>query len=152
MVFEKPDWDFRRRNFDTDVKLATAKMGQALDATDTNRDRFKAAGGKLIQVHGWSDAARRPPLQSNFMKRWPRRWAACRRRSRSIGYSWPPACNIAAAALVRTPSVVRLACRPMHDAAHDVFNAVSAVETASVLAVNVLLRHRRQSAFAARRA
>jgi Tannase and feruloyl esterase len=44
------------------------------------------------------------------------------------------------------------ACRPMHDAAHDVFNAVSAVETASVLAVNVLLRHRRQSAFAARRA
>ena len=63
MVFEKPDWDFRRMNFDTDVKLATAKTGQALDATDTNLDRFKAAGGKLIQVHGWSDAAL-PPAAS----------------------------------------------------------------------------------------
>ena len=63
MVFEKPDWDFRRMNFDTDVKLATAKTGEALDATDTNLDQFKAAGGKLIHVHGWSDAAL-PPAAS----------------------------------------------------------------------------------------
>jgi feruloyl esterase len=60
MVFEKPDWDFRGMNFDADVKFAAAKTGQALDATDTNLDRFKAAGGRLIQVHGWSDAALPP--------------------------------------------------------------------------------------------
>ena len=63
MVLEKPDWDFRGMNFDADVKFAAAKTGQTLDATDTNLDRFKAAGGRLIQVHGWSDAAL-PPAAS----------------------------------------------------------------------------------------
>ena len=113
-------------NFDTDVKLAAAKTGQALDATGTNLDRFKAAGGRLIQVHGWSDAALPPAAQSSIMKRWPRRWAACRRRSRSIGYSWPPVCNIAALALVRTRSVVPFGLEaPTHDAAHDVVAALA---------------------------
>jgi Tannase and feruloyl esterase len=66
MVFEKPDWDFRRINFDADVQLATAKTGQALDATDTNLERFKAAGGRLIQVHGWSDAALPPSVSIQY--------------------------------------------------------------------------------------
>lgn len=57
MVFENPDWDFRRLNFDSDLKLAEAKTGQALDATETDLNRFKAAGGRLIQIHGWYDAA-----------------------------------------------------------------------------------------------
>ena len=66
MVFEKPDWDFRSINFDTDVELATAKTGQALNATDTNLERFKAAGGRLIQVHGWSDAALPPSVSIQY--------------------------------------------------------------------------------------
>ena len=60
MVFEKPDWDFRRLNFDSDLKFAEAKTGRALDASDPDLARFKAAGGKLIQVHGWADAALSP--------------------------------------------------------------------------------------------
>ncbi len=46
MVFEKPDWDFRRMNFDTDVKLAAAKTGQALDATDANLESIQGGGRK----------------------------------------------------------------------------------------------------------
>ena len=111
MVFEKPDWDFRSINFDTDVELATAKTGQALNATDTNLERFKAAGGRLIQVHGWSDAALPPSVRSSIMKRWRRSRAACRKLSRSIGCLWPPACSIAAVALVRTRSAARLVFR-----------------------------------------
>ena len=57
MVFEKPDWDFRTLNFDADLKLAEAKTAEALNATDPDLGRFKAAGGKLIQYHGWYDPA-----------------------------------------------------------------------------------------------
>ena len=57
MVFEKPDWDFRTLNFDVDMKFAEAKTGEALNASDPDLARFEAAGGKLIQYHGWYDAA-----------------------------------------------------------------------------------------------
>ena len=46
MVFEKPDWDFRSINFDTDIKLAAAKTAQALDATDTNLGSVQGGGRK----------------------------------------------------------------------------------------------------------
>jgi hypothetical protein len=62
MVFARPDWDFKHIDFDTDTKLAAEKTAQALDATDINLDRFRAAGGRLIQVHGWSDAALPPAV------------------------------------------------------------------------------------------
>jgi hypothetical protein len=57
MVFGKPDWDIRSMNFDNDLKLAVAKTAQTVDATDPDLGRFKAAGGKLIQYHGWYDSA-----------------------------------------------------------------------------------------------
>jgi Tannase and feruloyl esterase len=104
MVFEKPDWDFRRMNFDTDVKLATAKMGQALDATDTNLDRFKASGGKLIQVHGWSDTALPPAASIQY-------YEAVAAKMGGVPQTQSFYRLFMAAALVRTPSVVRLACR-----------------------------------------
>jgi feruloyl esterase len=63
MVFENPQWDPKSFNFDTDVKLMDDKLGDPLNSMDTNLRAFKAHGGKLIQYHGWSDAAI-PPLGS----------------------------------------------------------------------------------------
>jgi len=63
MVFENPKWDFRTMNFDTDVKLTDDKLASVLNSTDANLRQFKARGGKLIQYHGWGDAAI-PPQDS----------------------------------------------------------------------------------------
>jgi hypothetical protein len=57
MVFEDPKWDPKSFNFDTDLKLTDDKFGADLNSMDPNLSAFKARGGKLIQYHGWSDAA-----------------------------------------------------------------------------------------------
>lgn len=57
MVFENPKWDFHTLNFDSDVKLTDDKLASILNSTDPNLRPFKARGGKLIQYHGWGDAA-----------------------------------------------------------------------------------------------
>jgi feruloyl esterase len=56
-VFEDPKWDFRRLNFDTDVKFGDDKVGSMLNSTSPDLRSFRAEGGKLIQYHGWGDAA-----------------------------------------------------------------------------------------------
>ncbi|HVN20623.1 MAG TPA: tannase/feruloyl esterase family alpha/beta hydrolase [Dongiaceae bacterium] len=56
-VYEKPDWDFKDLNVDTDLKAANEKTAQALNATDPDLKAFKARGGKLILYHGWNDPA-----------------------------------------------------------------------------------------------
>jgi feruloyl esterase len=63
MVFENPKWDFHTLNFDSDVKLTDDKLASILNSTDPNLRPFKALGGKLIQYHGWGDAAI-PPQDS----------------------------------------------------------------------------------------
>ena len=63
MVFENPQWNPKSFNFDSDMKLTDDKFGDILNSMDTNLRAFKAHGGKLIQYHGWSDAAI-PPLGS----------------------------------------------------------------------------------------
>jgi hypothetical protein len=65
MVFENPKWDSKSFNFDTDVKLTDDKFGADLNSMDPNLRAFKARGGKLIQYHGWSDAA--IPAQSSII-------------------------------------------------------------------------------------
>jgi feruloyl esterase len=59
-VFEDPNWDFRTLNFDTDVAVAAEKAGTVLNATNPDLRSFRAHGGKLIQYHGWADAAIAP--------------------------------------------------------------------------------------------
>ena len=56
-VFEDPTWDFRTLDFDRDVAFGDAKAGSILNATSPDLRSFRAAGGKLIQYHGWGDAA-----------------------------------------------------------------------------------------------
>ena len=51
------------KNLDDLLKVADEKTGQTLNAIDPDLSAFRAAGGKLIQYHGWTDAAI-PPFSS----------------------------------------------------------------------------------------
>jgi feruloyl esterase len=57
VVFEDPKWDFRGFDFDRDVRFGDAKVGAVLNATSPDLRSFRAEGGKLLQYHGWGDAA-----------------------------------------------------------------------------------------------
>jgi hypothetical protein len=56
-VFEDPKWDFRTLDFDRDIAIGDVKAGSVLNATNPDLRSFRAGGGKLIQYHGWGDAA-----------------------------------------------------------------------------------------------
>lgn len=56
-IFEQLDWDFSTLDFDQDVAFGDAKAGPVLNATNPDLRSFRANGGKLIQYHGWGDAA-----------------------------------------------------------------------------------------------
>ncbi len=72
MVFDNPDWDFRTfkfeapKGFDNDVDFTDAKLGPLFNATDPDLSAFKAAGGRLIQYHGWSDPDITPLNSINY--------------------------------------------------------------------------------------
>jgi feruloyl esterase len=57
MVYNDPNWDYRKFNLERDSKAAEEKMGRHLNAVDPDLSRFRARGGKLILYHGWNDAA-----------------------------------------------------------------------------------------------
>ncbi len=62
VVFADTNYDIRRFQFDADV-AATDALAPVLDAYDTDLGAFQKHGGKLIQYHGWGDAAI-PPRDS----------------------------------------------------------------------------------------
>jgi feruloyl esterase len=64
MVFEKTDWRIEGQNINDALGAADKATAQALDAADPDLTAFNAAGGKLIQYHGWNDAA--IPAQSSI--------------------------------------------------------------------------------------
>ena len=62
-VFEDPDYDLKRFDFDADWDRANNRplgndetLASALNAIDPDLSAFKAHGGKLISYHGWADA------------------------------------------------------------------------------------------------
>jgi feruloyl esterase len=57
VVYERPGWDIRSMDFDRDVRASDRKVGPVFDATSPDLRSFRARGGKLIQYHGWGDAA-----------------------------------------------------------------------------------------------
>jgi feruloyl esterase len=57
MVGKGDAWSPSDFDFDRDPARLIAKVGPVLNATDPNLQPFAARGGKLILVHGWSDAA-----------------------------------------------------------------------------------------------
>ena len=63
MIFQDAAWDYRKMNFDRDMKITDDKGARILNATDSNMKAFKDRGGKLLLYHGWSDAAL-PPVNT----------------------------------------------------------------------------------------
>lgn len=60
LVFENPEWSWKSFDFDRDIDLSDRKLASIVNATNPDLSAFKARGGKLIQYHGWSDAAISP--------------------------------------------------------------------------------------------
>ncbi|MGA8011712.1 MAG: tannase/feruloyl esterase family alpha/beta hydrolase [Candidatus Acidiferrales bacterium] len=57
MAFQDPKWDYRTFDFDKDMKTADDKIGPVINSVDPDLSKFRARSGKLIQYHGWGDAA-----------------------------------------------------------------------------------------------
>ena len=66
MVYGKKDWDYKSANVDDALKLAYAKTGDSMDATNPDLKPFLARGGKLIMYHGWNDAGISPLNTINY--------------------------------------------------------------------------------------
>jgi tannase/feruloyl esterase len=56
-VAEDPKWDFRKWNFESDFAYAVDKTAGILNSMSPDLRSFRATGGKLLQYHGWGDAA-----------------------------------------------------------------------------------------------
>ena len=66
MVYERPEWDYKKANLDDAVAASDDKFAAVLNAMETNMKRFEARGGKLIIYHGWSDAGISPLNTINY--------------------------------------------------------------------------------------
>jgi Tannase and feruloyl esterase len=55
MVYQDPNWDFHRIDYDRAVRLADERLGGILNNSSPDLKAFRRAGGKLILWHGWSD-------------------------------------------------------------------------------------------------
>jgi len=67
VIFNDPKWDFRSLNFDRDITLANEKAA-FIAAINPDLSPLKARGGKLIQYHGWDDAAIPPQSSVNYFE------------------------------------------------------------------------------------
>jgi feruloyl esterase len=56
-AFQNPDYDFLKMDLGAEYDRAEAIMSPMIDSDSPNLKAFKARGGKLIQYHGWNDAA-----------------------------------------------------------------------------------------------
>jgi len=66
LIYQNAAWDYRKANFDQDVRTADETMGPKLNAIDPNLKALKDRGGKLILYHGWSDPALVPTATINY--------------------------------------------------------------------------------------
>jgi feruloyl esterase len=65
-IYDDPNWDFHRLNFDSDVALADQKMAAIINSTSPDLSAFRARGGKLIIPHGWDDPLADPRNTLNY--------------------------------------------------------------------------------------
>jgi len=59
-VHEDPHWDWHSAELSREVQLADEKTASILNSWNPDLRSFRAHGGKLIQYHGWGDAAIAP--------------------------------------------------------------------------------------------
>jgi feruloyl esterase len=65
-TYENPNWNWRTSNLHDDLLLAQAKVAPYVDSYNPDLRSFRDHGGKLIQYHGWGDAAVAPEDSINF--------------------------------------------------------------------------------------
>jgi feruloyl esterase len=77
-VYEDPHWDWHTIDFDRDLRMADEKTASILNSYNPDLRSFRDHGGKLIQYHGWGDAAIAPrdsiafyEKVEAFLKRFP---------------------------------------------------------------------------------
>lgn len=68
-VFEKPAWKVDELNFDKDIAITEQKVGQILNASDTDLSGLEKSGTKLIQYHGWNDGSPPPRHATQYYER-----------------------------------------------------------------------------------
>jgi feruloyl esterase len=68
-VHEQTDWDWHTMDFDRDVRLADEKTAAVLNSYNPDLRSFRDQGGKLIQYHGWADAAIAPRDSIEFYEK-----------------------------------------------------------------------------------
>jgi feruloyl esterase len=66
VVFERPDWQLQSMDFDRDVRISNDKVAPILNSTNPDLRSFRARGGRLIQYHGWGDAAIAAPTSIEY--------------------------------------------------------------------------------------
>jgi hypothetical protein len=69
VVHEDPKWNWHSMDFDSDARAADEKVGPILNAYNPDLRTFRDHGGKLIQYHGWGDAAIAPRDSINFYEK-----------------------------------------------------------------------------------
>jgi feruloyl esterase len=55
MVYQDPNWDWRRFDWDKDVAEVDRRVGADITAISPDLRRFAAHGGKLVIYQGWGD-------------------------------------------------------------------------------------------------
>jgi feruloyl esterase len=77
-VYEDSKWDWRNSNLHQDLQRADQKVAPYVNSYNPDLRTFRDHGGKLIQYHGWADAAVAPrdsiafyELVREFMGRYP---------------------------------------------------------------------------------
>jgi hypothetical protein len=110
MVFDNPRWDFHSQSPVDDLAEAQKKTGSALDATDPDLSAFRAAGGKLLQYHGWSDAAIPAPSSILYYEQVAAKLGGIDSIRSFYRLLWRRACSIAVWASVPTRSAACSAC------------------------------------------
>ena len=68
-VHENPQWDWKNADLHRELQLADEKTGAILNAYNPDLRTFRAHGGKLIQYHGWGDAAIAPRDSIDFYEK-----------------------------------------------------------------------------------
>jgi hypothetical protein len=65
-TYESANWDWHTSNLHNDLLLTEQKVGPYVDAYNPDLRSFRDRGGKLIQFHGWGDAAIAPRDSIDF--------------------------------------------------------------------------------------
>lgn len=68
IVFNKPEWNYRMLNFDSDVKFTDDEDagGPQINAIDPDLHGFQQRHGKLIEYHGWVDPGFTPQFAVEY--------------------------------------------------------------------------------------